>query len=387
MDAIAARPKPAGDDRPNTSKIRSWTVEVDGPNATSTAGYAGSERTSAAFAGIVHASKTDHTETAAMACVASEIARFLSIVQENTLPSSDIRAFIVGRCGAGAAIVGWRSWGGGAKEQPITARGGDRGGAAKALQLVPSGADVGMGHFADKSGHVTVLAYTVDKPQLEEVPLDAGKSGGVTIRGKLALRTEWVTASVTYGDLGAKYCERQFNGGAEGEFTFVCPTQPTDAAATVEVTVAPIGALLGRTVARIWISPNGTLPKTYEAPAYELPTDGSSFDAGSVLAGMNSLRHKVELPPLRTAPEQNRVLSNLLPFLLSAEHTSLQNTITLGLLAGLPSRRDDPSRRLLDDHQQQRSDFRPVDRVRDVLSQLQAVVLRSRDRHRLHGRV
>lgn len=310
----------------------SWTIEAEPPASTAKDTYAGVEPNARAFAAIVTKQAQGHRPTAPMACAAAELARFLHAAP-GTMPTDDVEAFMFARCGVTTPNVAWSSskLAKKAKRSLDPKRDGKQ--IAKVLaDLEP--AEVGFGTYGDASGGVSVIAYGFDALELEPVSARAGASGHVVVRGKVTYPTEWISAASTQGEFGSARCVRTFDGVGEGAFALDCRTDPDDARSVIQVFAAPVGSLLGGEVARIVVSPDGSAPLAYSAPAYEFPTDGGSFDSASIVAAVNSLRTRARLEDVRLAAQQDAVSGNLFPFLLQAKTTELRNRVGLGLLAG-----------------------------------------------------
>jgi hypothetical protein len=331
LEAIAAKPAPQGPADPvETAKVSSWTMTGTPPTSTAPIPYAGDEPHARAFAELVRKSGKGRRETAPMACVASELATFLASGTEGTLPA-DVQGFIVSRCGGTSDAIGWGTYKipDAKKARPYE---------AEILQdilgHVPEGAHVGAGFALAGDEGVFVVAYGAPELVIDDFEMAQGKTGSVRVQGTSRGDTEWVSAMITQGELGAKLCRRVFEGLEKREVAFECPTRPDDPAARIEILAAPPGALLGHQVAALFLSPDGSLPTTYTVRADALPVDDTDFSSASIVAAVNKLRERAKLRPLESSEAQNQVLENLFDHLLGAESEDLRNKITLGLMAG-----------------------------------------------------
>lgn len=331
LDAIAAQPAPQGPDDPvETAAISSWTMTVTPPTSTAAVPYAGDEPHARAFAEVVRKSGHGRRDTAPMACVASELAAFLAGGTGKSLPA-DVQGFIVSRCGGTSQAIGWGSY-----EIPDakTAQPYEAEILEDILTRVPDGADVGAGFARVGDKGVLAVAYALPELVIEDFEMAQGQTGSVRVQGKSRGDTEWVSAMVTQGELGAKLCPRIFAGLGKREVAFECPTRPDDAAARIEILAAPPGALLGHQVAALFLSPDGSLPTTYTVRSDALPVDDTDFSSASIIAAVNKLRERAKLRPLESSEGQNQVLDNLFDHLLGAQSEDLRNKVTLGLMAG-----------------------------------------------------
>ena len=82
------------------------------------------------------------------------------------------------------------------------------------------------------------------------------------------------------------------------------------------------------------ISPDGSVPTVYEAPALSVPATAGDFSPSAVLAGVNALRGQAGLSDVIGAPAQDEVSANLFPHLLGNTDVGVRNEAALGLIAG-----------------------------------------------------
>ncbi len=313
--------------------VTEWTLDPAETNADWRQGYAGDEPNAKAYAAWVgqHAPKVQ--ESAAMACAAHQIARFVA-EHGQAIAGEDIKAFTAARCGIPFLGIRTATWTQPAAEfadlqitrppKPML----------ETIAGLPDGSVTGMGVAKNEDTVVLVAAHTVPALQLQPLPFQSGQSGEVVVRGRYDQPTEWIQAAVTYGPLGVKSCDRVAPSGAGGGFAFRCRTKPDDDRAIIEISAAAKGSVLGYPLSRSYISPSGSAPGDYKAPTLNLPITEGDFSPAAVVAGINTLRSQAELPDLRTAPQQNEVSGNLFPHLIANTDVGVRNEAAMGLLAG-----------------------------------------------------
>ena len=186
-----------------------------------------------------------------------------------------------------------------------------------------------------KGENKEVVSILVGEPalKLSPVPFQSGGDGHVEIFGVYNQPSEWMVAQVTRGPLGSEACIR-IPAAVSGTFGFRCPTNPGDATAVIEVGAASEGSVLGRVMARVLVSPDGSAPTQYDTPRFDLPATPGDFSPSAVLAGINALRSKTGLAALLGAHEQDTVSANLFPHLLGNPDPAVRNEAALGVIAG-----------------------------------------------------
>ena len=313
--------------------VTSWSIDPAVPNADWTQPYAGDDPNASAYAAWVEAKAPKVTTSASVTCVAQQYARFQA-EHAKELAGADVMAFMHARCGVPARVVPNWSW--------TFPKSGFKGlnpnqpepKVMEVLQGASKKALTGLGVWAtDTHVHISV-ALIEPELSLDPTPFASGSNGGVVVSGIYPKRTEWMQAFVTHGSLGAKDCARVRVEGPKGSFAFRCPTNPQDARAVIEVAAAPRGSLLGQVVARRLVSPNGTAPTSYEAPALSVPASEGDFSSSAVLAGINALRGQAGLGDVVGAPEQDSVSANLFPHLMAGSDQGVRDEASLGLIAG-----------------------------------------------------
>jgi len=313
--------------------VTSWSIEPAVPEAQWRAPYAGDDPNSAAFAAWTKTGASGVTVSAAMTCLAQQYARF-DAEHPETIAGADVRAFMHARCGVPFDTVQARRWSFESDKFPGLDPKRPQPEVLALLERASGQAVCGLGVW--KGEKKVVVSVLMGEPPLElaPVPFLSGSGGSVDISGVYDQPTEWMTARVTHGATGSVSCARLPASDPPGAFGFRCPTKPEDAIAVVEVVAAPKGSVLGRVMARVLISPNGTNPTQYDAPTLDLPATAGDFSSSAVLAGINALRGKSGLADVVGAPAQDVVTANLFPHLLGATDHGVRNEVALGLIAG-----------------------------------------------------
>lgn len=264
----------------------------------------------------------------AMSCIARELGRFA--LQHGGPPTAPLREFIIHRCGATVVSVTWTI-------QTWSAQGPAPTGEAvvKALTFEGTG-PVGawVGGNAQKRVGVAVLGD--ERLQLEPMPMTV-QSGHVELRGRVGPH-EWIAGAITQGEYGVAPCRNL--AADEGSFHISCPALAQDHGAFIDISMADPGRWLGRRAARIWVSPDGSLPNEYADPAWsQTPVPiGAGEDLVSVsLQTINDLRAQLGAPPLALDQAQTETFDQLRPYYRAAVANGdgkRQDTIALGLFAG-----------------------------------------------------
>ena len=107
-----------------------------------------------------------------------------------------------------------------------------------------------------------------------------------------------------------------------------------DSLTFINLVAAERGAMLGRRVLRLVVSPDGSLPREYVAPSQALPVEGTDRRPEAFLAAYNSLRSRAKLEPLALSRPQSDEVQRLFPHLLASRDVELENTLSLAIMAG-----------------------------------------------------
>lgn len=313
--------------------VGAWSLDPAEAQADWRKPYSGTEPSAKAYSAWIKRHGKGVIDSAAMACVAHQYARF-NAEHDDAVAGEDIKAFVQTRCGVPYRFVRTMRW----KVEPAKFRdlSADKPMPAiiDVIKDLPEGAIAGLGVAKTESTVVIVAAHVTSPVQFEPVPFDAGKDGVVIVRGSTDERVEWINAAITQGELGVQSCERVPAAGPKGGFVFRCKTKSADDQALIEVSMAPKGAVLGQVVGRFYVSPSGAQSGDYKAPDLALPVTEGDFSPNAVLAGINTLRSQAGLSDLRGAQAQNSVVKNLFPHLVGNDDVRVQNEAAMGLMAG-----------------------------------------------------
>lgn len=271
-----------------------------------------------------------------MMCYAEQYGRFT--LEHGAEPSTDIRSFMTARCGLAVPRIAVAAF-----EQPagkwdlkiVPDRDGEM--LQEALSKAPKGSWVGAWTGQNADTAKLVLAFATPMAQVEPFEMNSGDSGFVELRGELAFEPEWVLAHSTRGRLGHATCQPLTDAQVPSQgFALRCPVDPSDPMAIIELTAGRRGELLGTTLLRAFVSPDGSMPIQYQAPSLSLPIDAQAFDRASMVAGINAVRRQASLEPLGLSNPQSDLADHMLPHLLAARFQGSEEVhpITLGLMAG-----------------------------------------------------
>lgn len=287
------------------------------------------ERTRAAA--IIANQRDGFQATAGMMCFAHEYARF--VATHDRPPPVDIQMFISGRCGTTVTQWNVRTMKG-SKIRPDRVL-ADRGKLAELFGDMPNGSQVGIGWDEGESQRVIVIAAGRPDVEIEPVRLDGVPKASVVIRGKVLWPIEWLNAHVTRGELGYERCETLTEAsGPNGEFGVECSVDPKDPLAFIEIVAAQRGSLMGRAVLTLGVSPDGSAPHDYVVSMQPLPVDDGDRRPEALVAGINAVRDRAKVEPLRLSPEQSTVAQNLFEHLQGQDDVAVKNEIALGIMAG-----------------------------------------------------
>ncbi len=313
--------------------VSSWSIDPAVPDHDWRAPYRGDEPNAAAFAAWVDETTPQVVASASATCVAQQYAKFRA-QHADGVTSDDILTFVHARCGLPFDDVRASLWSFQAQDFRPLQPDAPQPKVLETLEGLSEGSIVGLGVWTE--GNLTVAAVVSTEPKvlLEPIAFDTATSGMVRVTGTYVHPTEWLHAVVTDGPLGAKVCTRIPVSGPTGSFGFECPTNTSDPAGLIELSAAPKGSVVGSTLARLFISPDGSLPTTYEASSIDLPATEADFSSSAVLAGINALRTRAGLGDVLGAPEQDGESANLFPLLQGSTEPGVRNEAGLGAMAG-----------------------------------------------------
>jgi hypothetical protein len=270
----------------------------------------------------------------ALICLAGEVSHFLASKGER--PQQGLASFMAARCGWSSPNISWTRFTWQADAPPAELE-------AKLAALISSNTQAfGLWHTQTDGTHEAIVAQGRFLARLD--PLSMKPDGQlVELTGKVDAH-EWLQGFVTQGKYGANTCQNMPIAG--DRFRVLCPVDPRDRGAIIEISVADPGRLLGSPILRVWVSPDAALSNTYErlelysAPA-PIPAQ-ADLDAMFVET-LNELRVALDYGQLERAVLQSAEFQRVFPHLESAlaiRDGQRADTLALGLLAGwkLPKR-------------------------------------------------
>ncbi len=340
LRALAERPAPAAlGDAQGQWDVSAWTLTgplPDGVALTPHEPVNDVERMLEAAAG----GRADVALSEGMHCVAREVGRFF--LAHDAYPGDRVRSFIVGRCGATAIQVQWRSING-----DLTGFRGERllpeewypDVQTMIAAVIGRGAqELGVAVVREGSRVVVLAAAGLRRAVVEPLPLVPDEHGIVEVRGTILTRADRVSALITQGRFEAVEC------AADPEvklprFAFSCPTAVSDALARIEIGAYVEGRLLGDRIADFLARPDGGSGERYQRIAYAPPrvASDSAHADDALLELLNGVREDAGLAPVRLAPAQHATAKRLAPHFFGALLTRDQGTrerVALGMMAG-----------------------------------------------------
>lgn len=322
----------AAEDAP--ANVSTWTMADDLPAMLGAVPYEGDNPDFLALSKIF-AENEALRPTAAMLCYAREYGRF-RVAHGGHFPG-DIERFIGARCGVHLENIRIAYW---IRDRPEGYEGGidprlHTETILSSFQNTPPDSHVGAWIEAGDDEVVIVAVSGSPSFEMEPMPLHSGATGSIDVRGKLPWPASWVVGVVTRGEFGFRHCNPIEDEVVEAdEVALRCTVDKGEPLVRVEVVAAPEGRLLGEQMFSGLFSPDGSLPSTYEAPVYELPVDPGDRSNAARLHGINALRQRAGLGPIRLSETQSQAVAELVPHFLDPKQKKHQDDIALGMLAG-----------------------------------------------------
>lgn len=273
---------------------------------------------------------TDLRSSWALGCFARQLERF--IASKDQEPSRPLTNFMAQRCGWSSPGPGWKRYRWQGDElPPAIARD-----LARARTHGASRYGLWYERNAETNEHVLVLVFGRVKATLDPLSM-VPTNGVVELRGEIGER-EWISGLVTQGKFGANHC--QVMPASSDRFRLLCPVDPNDRGAVIEVGVAEPGRFLGSTVLRVWVSPDRRLSSNYER--LELYQDPAPIAPDAPLdfvfhETVNELREALIYGEIELASEQSEEFRWYHPYLAGAMERgdwARADTISRGLFAG-----------------------------------------------------
>jgi hypothetical protein len=341
LEAIASKPARSPGVSKSQAQTRDW--QIDGAHASSSYGElwqpAGSWDN--AFSAAVSNSGRDLRLTRAMNCVAREFGRFH--LETNSLPSEDVKRFIVGACGGISPRVGLLSLVGevppkSTDEVLLTRWRGQL--QPELIMGVPSEAsEVGFwfGHRGKRA--VAIAAYSSLDADMLPFSLVPDAQGEITAEGEAREAADYFVGYVNRGRVGVEAClvDPSLH---HPRFRFICRVDPADETAWIDLLYAPPRRALAKPFAHILARRSPGQAISYVAPASAItgPIAREADFAPAVLGELNRIRQQAGLPAVHLAEAQSLTGERLAKHYFTADVANGDrheaDTIALGMIAG-----------------------------------------------------
>lgn len=341
--AVAAAARPAQPPREPTAVLERW--ELAGPFPTVMGAQPSQEATP--FVSLLRA-QAERTGgrmmvTESMQCATRELGRYM-MGHEGGIPQP-IADFVMGRCGSVGTFLGaWSSRGtapGGDDEQHLVAEFRDRL-AHAAQEFVASGdGPVNAGAWFGRAGtrFFFIMAMESRRVLVDPRPFTADESGRVVIEGRTLEATQSLSAFINRGRWASQRCEVDA-AVRMPRFRVLCPLDPQDAVARLEISAMPPGRMLGHTVFSAVVGPGRDASRVFDvhaADASRVTTDPAEARA-SLIAAVNEVRAQAGVGPVELAAREADAACQVTPAYFSAatdgDMGSGTDRIALGLMAG-----------------------------------------------------
>lgn len=277
--------------------------------------------------------------TEAMHCMARELGRFF--LAHRGRPTESLRRFIMSRCHATVADVGFGYVDGAAAgytEEQLFSHWHEAV-RSNILHSVQGGPRTIGVWFGQQGGHAVVLV-AFGRRELRVEPFSPFASDGkLEIRGELLRPAVNVSALVNRGRFGVADCEPS-KDAVPPRFHFVCELDPKDRAASISITLTPPERLLARAGISVLAWPGVETVDVYRAPSYAKaqPVSDPAAVPGEFVRLLNEVRKKAGLEPVELDAAQSQAASRLAPHFFAAlferapEFTA--DLVVLGMIAG-----------------------------------------------------
>lgn len=339
VDEILAQPVPSESDvfRDAGKTIEHWTL-TDPPSTMKVEGYAGDN-----WGATILAENVGSRASIGMTCVARQLAEFMDLHGE--LPSQQLQEFVLARCGS---MVGHGALGvhtvvvdpGKRKLDDATVRRSLESAIRGMLTSPRTDAWVGGAWYTgDEKGGLLLVAQGHRALGLAPPPMSLAGQGHVRLSGKLSSGVESIMGVITAGEGGFELCARVADPlGNPDRFTLNCPVRSTDPFALIEIVEFKRRRQLGSKVLTLFVSPDGSLPTTYESHEFLGTMESGVPDGPKLVLAINELRAQAQLAPLVLDEAQSTEVSQLMPHYLAASRDpargELADTIALAIVSG-----------------------------------------------------
>lgn len=339
VERIKAQPLPPEEEvfRAAGVDVPQWELAGPMPSRTSTDAHTGEDVASRLLATHIEQYGRGARTTLGMACVAREVGRV--VLAHGQVPSTRLHDFILARCGAGVSSISFSTWQtAGSPPDPAVVETE----IAAALAHPPAdlvtrpGLVLGAWYGESDGQRLLVLAHGRNRLELMPVPMDARGRQFVTVQGTKPPGVESVTALITQGENGFAECPMAEN--KEHTFTLRCPVLASDSTAWIDVIEHRRRRKLGSRTLTLFVSPDGTKPRSYHEPEIATMATGDPTSAQRIGDAINDLRSQNGLPSVSLEVRQSEEVADLLPHFMAATYdesrAELADTIMLAIIAG-----------------------------------------------------
>ena len=279
--------------------------------------------------------------TEEMHCVAREIGRFH--VTHRRRPASGLLRFIAARCGVPAAAVSFGNVQGSVprsfSEDRLFEQWRSTLREVTESQLVGGPRFVGIWFGRQEDYAVAIVAAVEREVRVDPIATILGEDRRFVLRGEALVPVDRMRVLINRGRHRVVECAPNPEV-ALPSFEFECEAAQRDPTAWVAVSLLPPGRVLARSVLEILLRAPGERADVYRRPPQiaSLPVADPERLPEEMTALVNRLRREAEFVPLRVAPEQSRVASELAPHFFSAlfgqTKQEFLDLVLLGMMAG-----------------------------------------------------
>jgi hypothetical protein len=322
LERIAASPAQPQSNATASRRVPLWNLEQPLPTEVGVGPALGDSPGEQLLTALVAADPSFQIDEQ-LTCAAHQLARYVAV--NRSAPTHALLRYMVHRCGTTTPTYGWTF-----QPMPAAPQLAD-------LQRLLGGGDggrVGVWVVQERDQWVLAALRGHAKAMIEPLPMTV-EGGQVTISGLLGERA-WIMGHVTLGESAVGVC--QSLPDAPGGFRLVCPVDPADPGAYIDIFAAAPGRVLGDHEARIWVSPNRSLDASFADPAHGRPARSitGALEVEFVTA-VNEVRTRAGMVPLMITPTQSEIAKSIRPHFRAARaggDGQLLDDIVLGLMAG-----------------------------------------------------
>lgn len=325
----------------DVNPVDEWSLVGPFPKRVGALPYGDDTPWSGLLAGVAEQRAGLVLQTEGMHCAARELGRFF--LAHRGRPDASLRRFILGRCQAAVADVGFGYVDGqvppGFDEAELLSHWQDavRTTIEHGVQGGPRSVGIWFGHQGGNA--VATVAFGPREVLVEPFSPFAGKDHKVEIRGEALQPTVRVSALVNRGRFGVAQCQK-LSDTEPPRFHFSCEVDPKDPMAAISLSLAPPERLLSRAGMSVLVWPGESTVDVYRVPRYVEPRPVGTGEAVSegFVELLNQVRHKAGLEPVKLDAIQSAAARELAPHFFAAmfdrapEFTA--DLVVLGMIAG-----------------------------------------------------